>query len=254
MGAGLRSSVVRHIHLTLLGDCSLTIEGKAVRSVPASFFRVAAYLVLAGKGGAPPRHRLSALLWSDADDGKAATNMRQALARIRHLQDEHNFRFIEADFTTLHLPATRDVRCDLIEFADHMSGERPLSPVQLSRIYGGELLAGLDEGGEGFEEWLTARRDRLLAEAVDGIAAGLAPDNGLSLADRATCARRLLEIDPYNEEALRVLLRDAAERRQIQRLTHLYEAMRSVLAADLGVQPTAETQLLYMQLLRALTV
>lgn len=248
----MRSSAVRQIDLQLLGDCRLVIDGNLVHGVPASFFRVAAYLILSGRGGIQPRHRMSALLWSDADDGKAAANMRQALARIRHLQEEHRFRFIEANFSTLHLPPIHDVHSDLADFVEYLGGSRALTPVELCSLYGGELLAGLDEGGEGFEEWLAMRRDQLLAEAIDGISAGIAPEGGLSLADRAICARRLLEIDPYHEAALRVLMREAAERHQVLRLTHLYDSMRTILAEDLGIQPSQETQALYTKLIQTL--
>lgn len=248
------SSVNHHIQLTLLGDCSLRVGGIAVHGVPVSFFRVAAYLIMTGKGGAPPRQRLRALLWSDGDDAKASANLRQALVRIRSLQEEYGFEFITADFSTIHLRAGGDVHCDLIAFTDHMRGERKLTPMQLCQVYGGELLAGLEESGEGFEEWLQGCRDRLLAEAADGIAAGLPAENGLSLADRAVCAARLLEIDPYNEDALQVLLREAAHHRHVHRMTHLYESMYSLLATDLGIQPSAATQALYAQLLRAMTI
>lgn len=237
-----------------MGGCCLIIDGDLVQGVPASFFRISAYLILADRAGVQPRHRLSALLWSQADEGKAAANMRQALARIRHLQDEHDFRFIEANFSTLHLPPVHDVTCDLVAFAQYMSGAQPLTPVQLCAVYGGELLAGLDPGGEGYEDWLAARRDQLLNTAIAGISAGVAADSGLTPADRVLCSRRLLEIDPYNEEALWVLMREAAERRQISRLNYLYNAMRTVLAEDLGIQPSQETRTLYTQLMQALSV
>lgn len=213
---------------------------------------MAAYLILSGRGSAQPRNRIGALLWSETDDGRSAANMRQALARIRHLQDEHGLRFIEANFSTVHLAPNHDVNCDLIAFGEYLAGTRPLTPVQLCSLYGGELLGGLDVGGEGFEEWLAMKRDQLLAEAIDGISAGISPQAGLALADRAACARRLLEIDPYHEEALRVLMHEAAERHQVLRLTHLYESMRTVLADDLGIQPSPETQALYVRLIQAI--
>lgn len=237
--------------MTLLGDCCLTIDGNPIHGVPLSFFRVAAYLMLSDRAVAQPRQRLSALLWSDSADDKAAANMRQAMARIRHLQDEHDFKLIEANFWVLHLVAAPSLSCDLLDLLDHFDGKRTVSAVRLCSIYGGELLAGLDESSSGFEEWLATRREQLRNGCIDGIAAGLS-DEGLSLAERALCAHRLLDIDPYHEGALQTLMLEAAERRQILRLTHLYDAMRSLLAEDLGIRPSKQTQALYDELIEEL--
>tara|TARA_R110002124_G_scaffold63350_31_gene173340 strand:- start:14834 stop:15607 length:774 start_codon:yes stop_codon:yes gene_type:complete len=247
-----RPTAARKVQLKLFGDCRLTIDGRPIQGVPASLFRVAAYLVLGGNGGIQPRHRVGALLWSDADDGKAAANMRQALARIRHLQEEHGFSFIGANFSMLQLLDEGDVQCDLTDFVDYLKGTLPLTPVELCSLYDGELLGGLGPGGEGFEEWLFPHREKFMVEAVDHIAAGLAPQMGLSESDRGICARRLLEIDPYHELALRVLMQEAANRQQIGRLTHLYESMRHLLGEDLGIQPSQETQTLYVDLMQRL--
>ncbi len=224
-----RPTAARKVQLKLFGDCRLTIDGRPIQGVPASLFRVAAYLVLGGNGGIQPRHRVGALLWSDADDGKAAAN-----------------------FSMLQLLDEGDVQCDLTDFVDYLKGTLPLTPVELCSLYDGELLGGLGPGGEGFEEWLFPHREKFMVEAVDHIAAGLAPQMGLSESDRGICARRLLEIDPYHELALRVLMQEAANRQQIGRLTHLYESMRHLLGEDLGIQPSQETQTLYVDLMQRL--
>jgi DNA-binding SARP family transcriptional activator len=61
-------------------------------------------------------------------------------------------------------------------------------------------------------------------------------------------------MDPYSEEALQVLMFEAATHRQVQRLTQLYETMRVVLAEDLGIQPSPRTQALYLRLMQSLTI
>lgn len=247
----MRSSNTGQMRLNLLGECCLTVDGNLVQGVPMSFFRIVAYLMLSDRAGAQPRNRLSSLLWSESPDDKAAANMRQTMARIRHLQDEHGFHLIEANFWFLHLVPVPGLTCDLLDLLDHLENRRTLTPVQLCSIYAGELLAGLDEGGDGFEEWLETKREQLRIETMDVIAAGLTAKD-LSLADRALCAHRLLEIDPYHEGALQVLMLEAAERRQILRLTHLYNAMGTLLSKDLGIKPSKETQALYNELMAEL--
>jgi DNA-binding SARP family transcriptional activator len=250
----LHSLDFQNVYLTMLGDCRLTINGNLVDGVPANFYRIAAYLILSPRGGILPRHRMSSMLWSDTDDNRAAANMRQTLVRIRHLQEENGFRFIEANFSTLYLSQSHDVRSDLGDFVEYLAGHRPMTPVELCTLYGGDLLMGLGEAGESYEDWLSAQRDQLHIEAIDRIAAAVGPNGALSAADRATCARRLLDMDPYCEEALQVLMLEAASHRQVPRLTQLFETMKVVLAEDLGVQPSPQTQTLYVRLLQSLTV
>lgn len=238
----------RHITIKLLGGCYLLVDGKLVQGVPANFFRIAAYLILTNPDQVQPRSRLSTLFWPQADEGKAAANMRQAVARIRALQEEHNFHLIEANFSTVHLEPVADMYCDLIEFT--RSSAEELGPVRLCKLYDGDLLADLGGSSEDFEDWLSSQRNELLLKAVDGIASGIQPDSPLSHADRALCARRLLELDPYREDALCVLMEEAAERRHLGRVSQLYTSMRTMLADELGVEPSPETRAFYQSLMQ----
>ncbi|WP_297107593.1 BTAD domain-containing putative transcriptional regulator [uncultured Devosia sp.] len=239
------------ITVKLLGTCCLIADGTLVQGVPASFFRIAAYLILSTPDQVQPRSRLAALLWPNAEDGKAGANLRQAVARIRHLQDQQGFRLIEASVSTLHLAPGPEVYCDLIEMIRHISGDVTYSPHALCKIYGGELLADQGSSSSEFEDWLSSRRDELLLQAVDGIAEGIHADGQYTQNERSACARRLLELDPYREDAVRVLMAEAAERRHFVRVSELYASMRSVLADDLGVEPSPETRALYTSLMEA---
>ena len=238
-----------HITVKLLGTCCLLQRGNLVQGVPVSFFRIAAYLALSAPDQVQPRSRLSALFWPNADDGNAAANLRQAVARIRHLQKEHDFQLIQVNVSTLHISPRPDVYCDLIALARHMSGEQVLTPPQLCKVYGGELLGDLGPSSEEFEEWLSSQRNKLLLHVLDGIAEGIRPDAALSQTDRSTCARRLLELDPYREDAVCVLMEEAAERRHYTRVSELYASMCTVLANELGVEPGPETRARYHSLM-----
>jgi DNA-binding SARP family transcriptional activator len=238
-----------HITIRLLGTCCLLSRGNLVQGVPASFFRIAAYLALSAPDQVQPRGRLSVLFWPNADVGRAAASLRQAVARIRHLQNEHDFQLIQANVSTLHISPGPDIFCDLIALTRHISGEEILTPPQLCQVYGGELLGDQDPGSEEFEEWLFSRRNELLLRVLDGIAEGIRPDSLLSQADRSTCARRLLELDPYREDAVCVLMEEAAERRHYARVSELYHSICAVLANELGVEPSPETRARYYSLM-----
>ena len=245
-------STGRRIDVSLLGDCRLTVAGQVVAGVPSHFFRIAAYLMLSAPRGVLPRHRISALLWSDADEGKAAANLRQVLARIRHLQEQHNFSFIEGNFSNFYLQATPDVSCDLMELLAHFSGKAVLSLAELCDLYTGDLMAGLDESGEVFEDWLAGQRSELRLEVLEHIGSALAERSQLSALERTRGAKAILAIDPYNEQALHMLMKEAASHHQLARLDHLYHSMESVLASDWGIKPSAETQALYRALQNSL--
>ncbi len=249
----MRSFALHSVELTLLGDCALKIDGDVLSSVPANLFRAAAYLILSPSGTSLPRFRLSSLLWSHLDDARAAANMRQLIARIRHLQAEHELELLQADGTTLKLLAPGTFRCDLATLMDHLRGRHHLSSIELCELYQGELLSGIGEAGEGYEEWLARQRDMLHGEVSDRLSAALRSDATLSCRERATCARRMQTLDPYSEEALQVLMREAAEHRQLARLRQLYATTCAVLAEDLGVRPSSETQAMYQKLQASLT-
>lgn len=238
------------VTIKLLGGCYLLVEDKLVQGIPAIFFRVAAYLALTGSHHSQSRNHLSALFWPQADEGKAAANMRQSLARIRFLQEEQNFHLIEANFSTLHLAPDPNVYFDLVDFSRHATGAQPLDPIALCRLYGGELLAGIGSASDDFEDWLASQRNELLLTAMDGITRGIEPGSGLGPAERAICARRLLELDPYREDALCVLMEEAAERRHFARVSQLYTTMRTMLADELGIEPSPETRELYQSLMQ----
>ncbi|MEQ8598650.1 MAG: bacterial transcriptional activator domain-containing protein [Devosia sp.] len=89
----------------------------------------------------------------------------------------------------------------------------------------------------------------MLLYAVDGLAEGMRTGTRYTQAERSICARRLLELDPYREDAVCVLMEEAAERRHYARVNELYTSMRSVLSNELGVEPSPETRALYTSLM-----
>jgi DNA-binding SARP family transcriptional activator len=245
-------STARRVKVTLLGDCRLSVDGQMVAGVPSHFFRIAAYLALSAPDKVMPRHRVSGLLWSDANESKAAANLRQVLARVRHLQEQHNFRFLGGNFSSIYLDGDSDVSCDVVELAQHFAGKSVLSLGELCDLYQGDLMLGLEGAGDAFEEWLAAQRSELRVEMLEHIGTALEQGSQLASSERTRGAKTVLAIDPYNEQALHLLMKEAANQRQLARLEHLYHSMEAVLASDLGIRPSPETQALYRMLHNAL--
>ncbi|NJS15145.1 MAG: hypothetical protein HC788_11670 [Sphingopyxis sp.] len=84
--------------VTMLGTCSVTVGNRVVASVPAAFFRIAAYLLLSEPSHSVSRQKLAELFWPHAAACQASSNLRQSLARIRRLQDECGFQLIDGNF------------------------------------------------------------------------------------------------------------------------------------------------------------
>jgi len=252
----VRNPALGRVVVNLLGECRLTVDGRIITGVPAHFFRIAAYLILSGVRGIVPRQKISTLLWLNATEQQAAANLRQALARIRHVQDEHGFTFVEGNFSSLYLVHTPEVACDLGRFADDYYGRKALSLEELCEIYTGDLLGGMEEASEDFEEWLASWRGRLQMETSERLMAALEQDADPAVAPSAqvTAAQCLLSIDPYNEHAVRFLMQEAAKHGQAGRLKHLYAEIVTVLANELGIQPSAQTQNLYRMLRQELGI
>ncbi|WDR02973.1 BTAD domain-containing putative transcriptional regulator [Devosia algicola] len=239
----------REVELTLLGDCSLAVDGHPIESVPANFFRIVAYLALAGgRHGSVTRRRIHTIIWGERGEAKAAANLRQALVRIRNLQTQHGFELIETGPVTLHLKRQDSIRCDLLELQHIIDEQKESPPGALCDLYRGDLLAGLEGASEELEDWTAGHRHYFHMVFSEKLANAVSSES-YSRADRSRCAARLLSIDPYHEDACQFLMRDAAEHHHLDQLHLLYTNLRTLLATELGIAPSAETQLLYHQLM-----
>jgi DNA-binding SARP family transcriptional activator len=240
----------QRVTITLLNSCSLTVDGEPVEKVPSAFYRIAAVLALSGSPMS--RARLGDLFWADAPDGAAAANLRQSLARIRHMQQDLQFDFIAMDVTRVSLRLTPEVGCDLIDVRNTVRSSEPGKALELCRLYTGDLLSDLAPASNEFEEWLDSHRNDLRNRVLEEISLALTEDASLSPAQRSACATQILEIDPYNEEAHRQLMIEAARRGEASLVRSYYNRCRDQLSRELGVSPSIETQELYERLQRQL--
>jgi len=236
-----------------MGTCSIAINGEAVGSVPSNFFRIAVYLILSNPHRSALRARLRALLWPDADSEHANANLRQSLARIQQFQNRLGFTLIDRNFSSVFLAPAPGVRWDLVELLAGLDGPGTRTPLELARIYGGDLLPDLGESAPEFEDWLTLNREYLRGRLIERLTWAISDHGPTGDGDRLACAQRLLTIDPCNEQAYRVLMIKAAEAGNLQRLHGLYEQCEQRLHEQMGVRASAEIHALYSSLLQSLT-
>lgn len=242
---------VPRVALNTLGVCSIEIGGMVRSAIPSSYFRIAAYLLLSGARMMMSRQRLGALFWPEADPEKAGANLRQNLVRIRRFQDENDFQLIGSNFTLVYL-TPEGIDWDLAGFLEALDGDDEPSLTKACELYGGELLAEIGASSAEFEEWLSEQRETLRSPFIEKLTAALAEDSGFSPAGRSLCARKLLALDPCNEQAFQALMTEAAEQRDIARLQHLFERCERQLKNEFGIGSSDDTRGLYAQLSRNL--
>ena len=102
------------------------------------------------------------------------------------------------------------------------------------------------------EDWVQARQselDTLITELLELEAEAALEIGGSELAAAERAANRLVERERYRESGYRLLMRVHAARGNPAHATDVYESLRSLLLADLGIPPAVETRRLYQQLL-----
>ncbi|MDB5472921.1 MAG: hypothetical protein JWP99_224 [Devosia sp.] len=240
--------------ISTLGNCSVAIADQHLPGAPSNLFRLASFVTLSGHKLSASRQRLGALLWPDVSHAKAAANLRQALLRIRHFQMDHAFAFLDSNVSGVFIENPHAVDFDLLALLDRLADPAPRAAVDLCTIYGGELLADLPDSGSEFEEWLALQRDHLRDRCTARLTAAIATTNDLSEEDRMTCAQKLLQLDPCNEDAYCCLMLQAAAHGHRSRLHTLFDNCQRHLMRELGVRPSAHTVQVFRELVQRLNM
>lgn len=245
--------------LTLLGPPQL----RRSDSAPVAFRsrkELALLAYLAVEHGRPHRREaLLALLWPDAPADAARNSLRVALANLRHALGPDSVALVVAR-QTVQLTPDRDGWLDVAAFRALLDACRahphPRAETcracadrlaQAAGLYGGDFLAGFSlPDAKPFQEWAHVCGADLHQRAMDALAAlAAAHEVAGNYQALGQCARRQLALEPWHEPAHRQLMRGLAVLGNRHAALAQYEACCAVLADELGVEPEAETRLLY---------
>jgi predicted ATPase/DNA-binding SARP family transcriptional activator len=229
----------QELRVRVLGGAELAVSGRPlVELASAKAAALVVYLAVTGTGHS--RSALAGLLWSDLPEPTARANLRLVLTKLRRVLPEH----LEVTRQAVALASGQPVWVDAVEVARVAAGERDggelLAAVRLCR---GDFLEGFEvPGAPLFDEWLVGRRAAVRADmlALMDRAVQLAHDRE----DTATgieVARRMLELEPLQEEAHRALMWFLATGGQRSAALAQYETCRYVLREELGIEPSAAT-------------
>ena len=258
------------LSIQLLGPFQVSLDGQPVTSF--GYDHVRALLVyLASESDRPHRRgRLAGLLWPEQPHSQSLSNLRYALYRLRKATDDPEAEppFLLISRTTLQFNQQSDHELDLADFQHHLAqaqvtgrpaGRRnPEAAGHASRdhleaaaqVYRGALLEGFTlPNSPLFEEWLVLKREHLAQEALEALRCLLhlhLANQDYAAAERA--ARRLLSLEPWDEEGHRRLMSILALSGRRSAALSQYQTCRRTLAEELGVKPDDNTTALYRQI------
>ncbi|MFN8471153.1 MAG: BTAD domain-containing putative transcriptional regulator [Anaerolineae bacterium] len=248
-----------NLRLSFLGPFQVTIRGQPARFATARARALLAYLAV--EADRPHRREaLADLLWPDHPETLGRQNLSQDLARLRRaIHDDGPSPYLQITSTAVQFnSASADV--DVAHFQSlmaacsaHRHDAIGSCAACISRLraaivlYQGDFLHGFSlKDNQPFNEWSVYKREQLHRQALDALE--ILVQHALGSTDYAQArqyAQRQVELEPWYEEGHRHLMRALAAMGQRSAALAQYEACRRILAAELRVEPSAETRALY---------
>lgn len=205
---------------------------------------------LAVTGHPHSRQALAALLWGELPESDARRNLRGVLLKLRQEVAPH----LIVAHKTLAFDHNSNYWLDVE--ALEQAPRRPARAAEVAQLqeaialYRGDFLEDFHvRHAPAFDDWVMAQQIRLRERAIRACYDLMAYFTDREAYGQATrYARRLLELDSAREEAHRQLMRLLSWQGRRTAALSQYELCRHVLAAELGVAPSAETTALYEQI------
>jgi DNA-binding SARP family transcriptional activator/tetratricopeptide (TPR) repeat protein len=233
--------------MRVLGE--FAVDGIQPAALGSRKARLALQLLALGQGRTVPSAVLADALWGEAQPARPDDQLAVLMSRLRTVLGRDRIAHRDGGYL---------LRCDWIDAVElghlveeierrrsaaNVIGAAAAARVALSLLRGGAAPVPGD-----WAELRLAEIDRLAARArlVAGSAL-LEAGDWMAACDAAATA---LEHDPYDEQALRVLLRGYVLGGQAAAALAAYAATRERLAEDLGTDPSPETVSLHTAILR----
>ena len=236
--------MARKLELALLGSLEIRQGGVPVTDFKSSKAQaLLGYLAVTGQ--AHTRPALAGLLWGGMPEHNARMNLSQALTTLRRLCGEH----LTITRQTVGFNRDSDYWVDIEVFETTVATENIELLQETMQLYRGDFMDGLYvRQAPEFEVWVLTQRARLRELALRALhtLAVYYAEQGEAGWEKATdYVKRLLTLEPWQEEAHRQLMRLLALSDRRSAALVQYERCRQILIEELGVEPAAETTALY---------
>jgi DNA-binding SARP family transcriptional activator len=244
-----------HLDIALLGSFTVTLDGQPATDFDSNKVR-ALLAYLAVESDRPHRREtLAGMLWPEAPNRSAFNNLRYSLSDLRQTIGDRQARppFLQITHDSLQFNRDSDHVLDVVSLARCLNAEQddPAAMQELAeavRLYRGWFLEGFSVSGSApFEEWAVFKREQIGRQALRALNRLAAYHEGQGDYEQScTYANRQIELEPWQEEAHRQLMRSLALSGRRSAALHQYEVCRRTLQQELNVEPATETHSLYM--------
>lgn len=229
----------------MLGQFNVQLDGQPIDLPSRPAQTLFAYLVLHPRT-AYRREMLAGLIWPDANESNARSNLRHALWRIRKaLGEPLGPELFPGDDLTVTFSPTAACFIDANAISDKVSAETPLATLKETvSAYRGELLPGF------YDDWITLERERLqlaFEHKMDLLIGQL--NEARSWTDLIEWAEQWIKFGSAPEPAFRALMTAHARLGLKAKIKEDYQRCLDALQREFGVEPSEETQALYRQLI-----
>ena len=251
------------LEITTFGELSVRLQGELVTTF-ASRKAQALLIYLVYTRQPQPREVLADFFWDERGPKQAAGNLRVVLSNLRQVVPA----YVDISRHSVAWVPTADHRVDVLLFRehiqavqDHLQAGAPLNTAlaerlrQATMLYQADFLHGFHlRAASGFNDWLAATRQTLQTELSTALLllATWNADQG-SLEPALELTRRLIALDPYNDQANSLLMTLLMRNGERSAAREHYEYFRTLLETELGIQPDHTTQAVYQQLLQTHT-
>ena len=246
------------LRIQLFGGFLLEHGSRALPPIPSLAGRSLFAFLALNRGRPHARGRLAGMFWPDLTESRARRRLSHALWQIQDALGEISSQpYVLASADSLAFNEAAPYLLDTEEFEGHLhrlglTGGRPDPDVdelaELRRaveLYRGDFMAGF------YDEWVALPQQQfreLYLAALDRVVQ-VAKSRG-NHEEALAYARRLTHHDPLREPAHREVIRLCFLLGSTGEALRQYERCRSVLAEELGTEPSPETEELYQKIVR----
>ena len=250
-----------YLSMHLLGTPKITLEKEQLTDFGSDKVRALLFYLASEPDQPHRRETLAGLLWPDYPERSARTSLRSALADLRKTIGDRQSEppFLHISRQTIQLNADSNAWCDAVAFTsalESVPASQAISPqlaqklAQAVALYRGDFLTGFSIGDSAiFDEWATLKREQLRRQASASLQRLIAYHEANKAYETAlTYAWRRLDLEPWQEEGHRQVMRLLVLNGQRGAALAQYETCRRTLAEELNVEPAPETTALYEQI------
>jgi predicted ATPase/DNA-binding SARP family transcriptional activator len=228
------------LEIRLLGQFDLTLDGTTVEISSRPAQALLAYLAL-NAGKSQRREMLAGLIWPEVVEDNARTYLRQALWRIRKAISDS---YLIADRMTVSFDSAADFWLDVTVLESKPAeGWTTDSLITAVSVYEGELLPGF------YDDWVMLERERfagMVNRRLDALLNKLMAHARWE--DLLVWGERWIAMGGAPEPTYRALMRSHAALGDLTSMSAVYQRCVEALQAELGVEPSEETQTLFRRL------